>query len=254
LNFPLDTRAGVVAIDADAVYWVARRSRGSKLLAGVFRTPKNGRDVRELATARLGASAIALGHDTVYWLDRGEQATDGASIQAVPKEGGESRQIVAVSQACALAVDGNHLYWIEQGDPAAVKRAGLDGGSVITLAKTAGAACALVVDEGAVTWLRPGLDQVLSAPKVGGAPRVLAQVAKRPMGLSLASNGLVVVTELSPAERFESVVYRLASAGAATPRPVGRGGRAASVASDGKSVFWSAFDEGGGTIYRAPLP
>jgi hypothetical protein len=243
-----------IAFDGTDVFWISGVERKGARHRGVFRVAADGGKLFELAAARAGSGDVAIGGDDVYWLDRDveDPAAGPAALVVASKKDGHARELVRMAGACALAVDATALYWIELGDKPAIRRADLATADVKTLAPANGAACALTVDDHAVSWLRARGDEVLSVDKAGGAARVVARVHARISGIASSASGLVVLTDMFPdGDRLDAVLWRLSATGG-EPAAVARGGLNARLAASGAAVIWSSWDDGGGAIQRAP--
>jgi hypothetical protein len=149
------TSTGRVTLDGERVYWLAvdahadpLRDRPTRLLA----RPKAGGDTVELAVVPTEAASALAGDDAEIYLGyRGQQVENPdrcrhgglcsrpstipgptGAIVAVPKGGGPVRVIASgLRDPHALAIDGAHVYWAEQGQ---VRRAPKRGGPSTVLA------------------------------------------------------------------------------------------------------------------------
>lgn len=142
-----------------------------------------GRCVDVLAKDLHGPNALALGPSDVYW-------TTALGVMRVSKAGGTASVIVPGSEgaaASAIAVDDNYVYWSGTYDHA-LMRAALAAPTAEVFADThsptSSDISAIVLDQAAVYWTDWQNGKILTMPKSGGEPRVLAD-ARRPSALAV---------------------------------------------------------------------
>ncbi len=110
-------------------------------------------------------SAVAVDNASIYWLISGSDGIDhyyDGAVMKMPKSGGTPTQLTpSLGIAVAIAVDANAIYWADDivspddtpacGQDGAIRKIGLTGGSMTTIART-GHPEALTVDENNIYW------------------------------------------------------------------------------------------------------
>ena len=102
--------AGIVTDDTHA-YWTS----DSNAQFGVYRKPLQAGTAETLVQGEVGAYGIALDHNNVYWVTRGDAAMATGTVKQMPKAGGT---IITIAEMQAgprsVAVDGTHVYWTNE--------------------------------------------------------------------------------------------------------------------------------------------
>jgi hypothetical protein len=150
----------------------------------ILRTPKAGGDaIVVLDDSPNGPWPIAADESRLFWAtyagggdsEPGVRRAEG-TIASARRDGSDARRLFTVpprlSGIRALALDGEHLYWVEHNeleDRGRVMRARKDGSDVTLLASTQTEPTDVVVDECSVFWTtlgsREGTGAVWSMPK-----------------------------------------------------------------------------------------
>ena len=112
-----------LAVDAQHVYWAAAHTR-------LTRARKDGSDPVLLADEPLGMGRVALDEAWVFWTSGAAR-----SVAAVPKAGGERQLQAFVFERWPLhiAVDATHVYWSNTSGP--LSRTPKGGGESVVIAE-----------------------------------------------------------------------------------------------------------------------
>lgn len=260
-----------LAVDPTSVYWPAYAQHGggalwSRGLAGG--TPQS------LASFSIGCMPpIAVDATRVYW--------SCGPILSVPLQGGTEVTLAAATQANALAVDGQNLYWT---DTNLVIQLTLSGGSAVTLSSTQGSSpWGVAVDAQSVYWTDSAAGAVMKVAIGGGTPTTLATGQSGPtvmtvdatsvywldrVGLKKAPVGggatvtLSTVASLPPYgsagiavdatqvywTSYATPAVLRVGLGGGTPVTLSSGGEPMGLAIDANSVFWTDWLSAG--VYR----
>jgi hypothetical protein len=156
-----------------------------------------------------GATAFAVDGDTLYWTAAGSppNCTDG-TVQAVSLSGGAPRVLASGQhQPWAIALDGQHIYWLNEGaggcligvvptpGDGALQSVPRDGGPTVSLASGLTWPGALAVAGSTVYWtenvLTPTDIQIKTLDLDGGVPTLLVdgQPSAIPQQSLLATSG-----------------------------------------------------------------
>ncbi|GEJ55970.1 IPT/TIG domain-containing protein [Anaeromyxobacter diazotrophicus] len=95
-----------------------------------------------------------------------------------------------------LVVDPSNVYWTEQEQGGSVKKVGINGGAVTTLATGLSQAMFIAQDASYVYWTESGGGTVKKVPKAGGTVTTLATGLKQPYAIAVYG-GTVYFTEMS---------------------------------------------------------
>jgi hypothetical protein len=114
----------------------------------------------------------------------GCRCTCGSGGASYTPAGKEPSTLASEEKPKRLALDDTHVYWTVWGSGfsadhsknGAVKRVAKSGGSVEVFAPAQSHPHGIVTDASAVYWANDGDGTVMTAPKAGGAPAVLASV------------------------------------------------------------------------------
>ncbi len=158
-NVPRDLQT-----DGTHLYWLneGRRAEGK---SGLFKMPKDGGDVVELASGR-GIFALAFDADSVYFL-----VPENLSVHKVPKSGGAATTLATEQEGLsAIAVDESHVYWA---GAEGVFRVAKSGGRVETVAQNLSVPNGLFVDGQHAYWYSPMAGKLARVVKKGGKPTPL---------------------------------------------------------------------------------
>jgi hypothetical protein len=132
-------------------------------LSGGTGTPISG------LVAGIGAH-IAVSGNTVYWTDDGLRGVYQSDLSS------PAPQTLATDQAAPteIVLDATHVYWIDRGSDAAIRRVELSGGTAEDIATSLDAPAALAVGDEDLCWV--AADGVWRVAKAGGTPTNLAPI------------------------------------------------------------------------------
>ncbi len=224
-----------IAVDSDAVYWVAIGS-------GVQKVGLNGGSVTTLWSGYAGPY-IAIDAGNVYWV------SNNNSLMKTPKSGGATT-LQTDSWMAGIGVDSTSVYWVG-GNPGTVKKASssVPGGAVSTLGQSLSLfnPTDLVVDSSNVYWgggntaCTAGGGGVAKVGINGGAVTLLA-AANCPLALAVDSanvywtdSGGTTMTTTSPWGTLAKVGINGGTATVLAPGLTNPGG----VAVESTNVFWT---------------
>jgi len=130
-----------IAIDERYLYWASE--------VGLRRAPlEGGEPITLVAGSNLGAVVPAGEH--VYFL---ESTAGSGRLARVRRDGGEPQHLADVERARGLLVNGERVYWTDQGasiQSGSLMRAALDGSDVLQLAGNLAQPFGLALDGGAI--------------------------------------------------------------------------------------------------------
>jgi hypothetical protein len=177
---------GVIALDADYVYWGNYYYLG----ASVLRVPKAGGATVELAKNEVYVSGIAVNSTTVYWSGQ-DNGAGYSHIGRVPKEGGTA-SFFDTKASAALALDATHVYWVDSvamGGGPYVWMAGLDGANPTALVPGAAQhGKAIAVDGNWLFWATDGYEKLtgaISSRQVSAGTGTLASNLDQPNAIAV---------------------------------------------------------------------
>lgn len=170
-----------IALDATKVYWVNNggdSGGGAGLQAHVFSLSKLGGGLTELAATKGNPYHLFLDDTHLYWdvVEADDSSPTGGKgiLYSMPKAGGPlTKIVVGPLSLLSLAMDDARFYW-EDGQ-----------GKILTVPKSGGVPTVVVKDAKSVSlheiafdqdhlyWRSPSPAQLMSAPKIGGAAKLL---------------------------------------------------------------------------------
>jgi hypothetical protein len=204
-----------IAVDADALYFIAP----TDVLA---RMPKDGGPILELATGALKLQRLTLDQTTLYWTNFDGEVfrvpkdgsapatlltkvmahpisiaaddahlylamTDSGEIAMVTKREGTATLLAGQGTPVDLGIDGEHVWWIDQGDPGMangglvrVPRGDLTNPEIVLSGLEE--PLALGVTRDAILWAT--YDKVFRLSRTGGPPRTYAIALGQPKGVT----------------------------------------------------------------------
>lgn len=173
-----------LTVDAENVYWTV-------FDGGIFRVPKAGGPT-EIVTTIFGHPISIVSHGADLYL----ALTDSGEIAKVTKSSGASTTLAGENGPVDLGSDGEHLYWINQG------QSGLANGELIrapignftgreVLASNLEEPLALGVTADAIVWAT--YDKVFRLSREGGEPQVFEVPFGEPKGVT-EFDGIIYVT------------------------------------------------------------
>lgn len=169
-------RPMAIAVDATNVYWV---SHGAEKVdtTHVFSLPKSGGAPVEIASTVGVSHSVFVDAARVYW--DGSAAEGGvphmARVYSVSKAGGVVGQFFDSKTVFhSVTMDEASVYWeTEEGKIQSVSKSSSPPTLIVDASQPVDD-YALAVDEAHVYWRKPGTTMLMSSPKLGGAPKALA--------------------------------------------------------------------------------
>jgi DNA-binding beta-propeller fold protein YncE len=164
-----------MTLDDDNVYWTEFDGR-------IFRVPKAGGDAVNVTTIIGHPVPIALDGDDLY-----VAMTDSGEVAKIDKRTGATTSLAGLGAPTDLAVDGAHVYWINQGDPGGATgelvRAPLGDltGAEVMLSGLE-EPLALGVTSDSILWAT--YDRVSRLSRAGGDPEVFEVPFEEPKGVT----------------------------------------------------------------------
>jgi hypothetical protein len=245
----LDATPGRIAVAGDHVYWTVQGNG-----AVLFRAALAGGAPEPLVFDVAGGFGILTDARFVYYT----QPVLGR-VMRVPLEGGTATPLATnLDSPWLLATDGANLYWTEgQGGQGMVRKLALTDAvapdaTPVTLMDGLSHPRAIGVHAGFVYWTDLDDGTILRAPDhLLGPPEAGVQTA------SLLANGLNTPTDLLflgdliYLTDWNGHIWRLPLAGGDLEPVADVAGMPYSIATDGKTLYWSVRGDGGG-IYTAP--
>lgn len=214
----------------------------------VVAVAKKGGATRALAKLDTPAQGMALAGGALW-------VTTGRALEKIAVTGGEPQAVaVGLTRPRAVASDGRWVFVVDvdanrtgMTRGSAVVRIPAEGGERVTLGRSEGEIPDLALDDANVYWADRLEGTLVSVPKAGGAPRVVASERGLPGSVVVAGDALTWVEK-----RSESVWTVPRSGG--TPRRVAQDFAGfANLVVDARGLFWTneAAVEGGFRVLTA---
>jgi hypothetical protein len=206
-----------------------------------------------LATVGGTPVGIAVSATTVYYTSLAD-APDGL-VGSVPVNGGQATTLVpALSNPRHVAVNGQHIYWVETGAGGSVMMANLDGTNPTVLGPSLDDPWDVHVDGTGVYWANEGtgdggVGAVQTCATTGCVqPTTLAGgLLERPSGVATTATAIYWTNHVTGGS-----VYTCAKNGSTQPSPLASAQNdPSSLAISGSNAYW--VNDGDGTVMTIPL-
>jgi hypothetical protein len=186
--------------------------------------------------------AIASGVDTPFGL-----AVDGTNVyfttignahavMVVPVTGGTPAVFAKGTSPWAITVQGDHVYWTDDGSVFSAPKSGVGAGGPTALATGQSFPFSIAADASNVYWTNASGDgALLSVPSTGGTPKTLASAIGMARLAIDASNAYLSTP--GPSSN-DGAILRLPLAGGSATTLVSGLTTPEGIAVDGSSVYW----------------
>lgn len=198
--------------------------------SAVLSIPPGGGLPTTLASGQAGITSIAADGTNVYWVTQA-----GGTVVKEPVDGGLAVTLwsSASTSPYGIAVDSTNVYWTFSGNPGAVMRIPIAGGTAATLANVK-VAVFVAVDSTNVYWVDQGAGTVATTPITGGPIKNLAIGRSNPTAIAVYG-GTVYWSDDST-----SLVLSVPSIGGPVTTLASGQSSVVSIAADATSVYWTS--------------
>jgi hypothetical protein len=170
--------------DETDVYW-------TELGVGIFSTPVDGGEIRELVLDNNGWELVADATH-LYWLEQG-----GGGVMRMAKGGGAVQVLTPLSSNSyfdMVALDETHVYWINGGWPGGeIRRMIKDGTAPVEILSSGSGFFGLAVAGGTVYTMEAEtadtIGQLVKIPTTGGSKEIIATGVPGRWGVSIEVDG-----------------------------------------------------------------
>ncbi len=247
-----------IAVDTTSVYFTSEGTTAGMFADGaVLRVPNlksppdaGGSVPFVLAKARRRPRALRVDATSVYWLDHGDDLSDGAAVKCPLAGCGAATPTLlagALQTPYGLAIDANLVYFTE-GGAGTLKTVPLAGGNPMALAQGQQQPSGVAIDGTSAFWTSLGDGNVAAVGLTGGVSTTLTTVQGFPQ--DIVTDGTYVYFTDTQSVPGEGAVMRCPVAGCSGPPLVLAANMptALDVAVDQAFVYWLGSD---GTLMRA---
>jgi|GEM_PF-3061898 len=154
-----------LAVDDTSIYYIEDPGGGGK--GTIKKVGKSGGPITTLASGLPSPVSLTIDTLSVYWSDR------TGKVGKADKNGGGVTILNSTGAPAGIAVDNTSVYWTDNagGGLGAVKKVGINGGTVTTLASGLNTPEPIALDDTSVYWVENGINKV---DKNGGNVTILA--------------------------------------------------------------------------------